>query len=592
MTGGITSRFGRLGARMALLLSATLLPLGLILMVQISAVQREAMGRSEAALTGVTLRAGATLIRQLEEVRGATEALSAMMPELADDLPACIQIMQRVVARFDGMLAFAGFIPNDGRLQCSSAGQPQDLPMSDLRRDMIADPRPRVTMSLAGPISGESVIVISDPVYDGAGVQVGYVALSMPHRALAPVELSEGDPDPIELITFDAEGNLLSASSGLEQGARRLPANVALKALAGDRSLALRSVSASGVDRIFSVTPIMQGTLYLLGSWRLEDVDDMRRLGGLPAWLFAGLMWAASLGTALFGAERLVSRHIRALGRSMAAFAAGDRRVDPPDLRQAPTELQAVGEAYARLTAAIVRDEAELENMLRHKDVLLREVHHRVKNNLQLIASIMNMQMRKAHTPEARGLLKSLQDRVMSLATVHRELYQTSGLVDIRADELLADITRQVIKMGSSRDRQFSVHTAFDPVVLSPDQAVPLALLMTEALTNAMKYAGPSARHPARLWVGLADDGSGQAVLKVANSLPDPDMTTPPAGIGIDPPSGLGTQLLTAFAQQLQGQLRTAEEDGQYILTLSFTPHRDSVTEPPHSPPGIPGEEG
>src|SRR5690606_6386022 len=97
---------------------------------------------------------------------------------------------------------------------------------------------------------------------------------------------------------------------------------------------------------------------------------------------------------------------------------------------------------------------------------------------------------RRLHSPEARVLMKSLQDRVMSLATIHRGLYQTSGLADVRADELLTDIVRQIFKMSSGPGRSFDVSTKFDDLNLTPDQAVPLSLLLTEALTNAIKYAG------------------------------------------------------------------------------------------------------
>ena len=72
----------------------------------------------------------------------------------------------------------------------------------------------------------------------------------------------------------------------------------------------------------------------------------------------------------------------------------------------AAVEIRDVGEAYLKMTDTILHDEAELENMVHQREVLLREVHHRVKNNLQLISSIMNMQMRQSHSSEAKLLMK------------------------------------------------------------------------------------------------------------------------------------------------------------------------------------------
>ncbi|MBK8441510.1 MAG: sensor histidine kinase [Rhodobacter sp.] len=141
--------------------------------------------------------------------------------------------------------------------------------------------------------------------------------------------------------------------------------------------------------------------------------------------------------------------------------------MEPPDLGDAPLELRHVGESYERLVESVLHDEAALEDMVHQREVLLREVHHRVKNNLQLIASIMNIQMRKAVSPEAKALIKGLHDRVMSLATVHRELYQTSGQADVRADELMQLIVAQVLRMGAQPGREIDVTTDFEPFRLT-----------------------------------------------------------------------------------------------------------------------------
>jgi two-component sensor histidine kinase len=100
-------------------------------------------------------------------------------------------------------------------------------------------------------------------------------------------------------------------------------------------------------------------------------------------------------------AERLVSRYIRRLGRAIRAFASGAALWATSD-GGAPAELREVGQAFLRMTDTILHDEAELEDTVHQREVLLREVHHRVKNNLQLIASIMNMQMRRAKSPRPR----------------------------------------------------------------------------------------------------------------------------------------------------------------------------------------------
>ncbi|MFD1809716.1 sensor histidine kinase [Gemmobacter lanyuensis] len=286
-------------------------------------------------------------------------------------------------------------------------------------------------------------------------------------------------------------------------------------------------MSVNGFDRVFAVVPLADGNLFLLGNWALQSSDAMIFDAPVPVLAFPVLMWLASLLVAQLASEHQVLRHLRALRRAIADFSGGSRRLPETDLEDAPMELRALGQAFERMMEAVVHDEAELEDMVHQKEVLLREVHHRVKNNLQLIASIINMQIRKARSPETRGLLKGLQDRVMSLATIHRELYQTTGLTDIRADELMQSIVTQILRMAARPGDPFDLQTAFDDVRLTPDQAVPLSLLLTEALTNALKYAAAPAGERPRLSVSLCRTPDGRARVRVINSV-TPEGAPPP----------------------------------------------------------------
>lgn len=568
--------FRRLGVRLALLLSLTLLPLGVILLLQIAAVQREVQARAQSALTGATLAAGAHAKGRIDEARGAARALAIVVGKVADDPDGCTRLLRSYVAAMNGRVDQAALVTDAGATLCAAGDRTVSYPAG---AGDSQDPAPLLAVERTGNDALAATVTVSHPVRDRAGQFLGYLTVVMPHGDFLGTSATAGDARPIALLIFDAEGQIITGSGGLEDAEGRVPADRALVALASDHPVAFDAVSRNGFRRVYSVVPIVNGEMFMMGSWRVEDARQTAEFGGLPPVVFASLMWIASLVTALLGAEKLVSRHIRALGKSMTAFAAGDRRVAPPDLRSAPVEIGAVGAAYARLTEAIVRDEADLENALHHKDVLLREVHHRVKNNLQLIASIMNLQMRKARSPEAKGLLRGLQDRVMSLATVHRELYQTSGEAEVRADELLADITRQVLKLATGTNRHFGVNTGFDPLVLLPDQAVPLALLVTEALTNAIKHAGAVEDRPSWLSVTMREIEAGRVRLEVANSVRVPEAASGDgaATVGsamaestLAESTGLGSQLIAAFAQQVGGAIEVQEREGAYVMALDF----------------------
>ena len=273
---------------------------------------------------------------------------------------------------------------------------------------------------------------------------------------------------------------------------------------------------------------------------------------------------------AWLAAEKQVIRHVKSLRKSIVAFAGGDRKLRPLRLDGAAVELLDVGEAYEKMTSAVLHDEAELENMLHQKEVLLREVHHRVKNNLQLIASILNMQLRSAQSTETKDAMRRVQDRVLSLATVHRELYQTSGLTDVRADELFPQIIGHILRIGSAPGRRFDVDSQIDDLRLTPDQAVPLALFLTEGMANILKHAPRRSKYVTMVRLSLRRMEDGFVELNLSNPI------TPDAPPGTERPitlvtsDGFGSQLLMAFARQLDGTLERGAEDSEYHLHLRF----------------------
>ena len=127
-------------------------------------------------------------------------------------------------------------------------------------------------------------------------------------------------------------------------------------------------------------------------------------------------------------------------------------------------------------------------------------------------------------------------------------------------------IVRQIVKMGAQPGRPFEVETGFDDIRLTPDQAVPLSLLVTEALANAMKYSVAPAGELPQLSVTLKRADNGIAVVEVVNSATAAPGGTPVADLG----TGLGEQLIRAFAQQLAGTLERGSAEEFYRLRVEF----------------------
>lgn len=559
----------RLDVRLALAFAIALLPLAIVSALQSQSLLDEAQARSEAALLGETLLSAAPEAGLIRGARVSSGALAAAMTSLYDDQKKCSTALERVIAQADGAYSYAVFVPLSGMAVCTSNQKPLDLTASKRVGWMLENQKPDATVIRAGVASGTSVLAFGHPVFDIEGEYIGYVSISMPHSVLesqSPPGFAlrrSNNVDPIALITFDNDGTVLTASNGMDKATEVLPSDRALVDVASDHAGTFTAVTNNGRERVFATFPLIEGQIYAIGSWPTVVVAGPMSLWISP-FLMPALMWAASLLVAVMAAERLVTRHIRALRKSIIAFAAGNHRMGDIDMPDAAIEITDVANAYLKMTDTIMRDEAELEDMVHQREVLLREVHHRVKNNLQLIASIINMQMRKAFSPETKLQMKGLQDRVMSLATIHRGLYQTSGLTDVRADELLSDILRQILQMSTGPERRFDVVTHFDELHLTPDQAVPLSLLLTEALTNAVKYAGTSGPGIPRLEATLRRQGATEAVLIVENSIG----AVPP---DIEDSTGLGSQLMTAFAQQLGADSQITALDGRYRLQVRFT---------------------
>lgn len=564
--------FPRLAMRLAVTMALSCLPVGVVAYMQTSALEDSVRARAEDGLLGQTLRAAEAEISLIREAEGLVAALAQAVPLVVTDAARCQSMMQRI-ASLNPEATLVGFVSDDGVMRCSTADQIHDFSDNPAFQRLRSEKVPTFIVSRKGQVSGQSVLAMSHPVFDEHGHYLGYAVISLPHAVLsssmqnaaaigtvdaAPLDVP---PDatkrrPLFFWTFDQEGNVLTANVDLDQALPRLPLNHPLPTLTDKPAHVFQDHSTLGVERTYAVVPVVEGKLYLMSSWRTE-ANDLVDQFKMTTYLSPFLMWLAAFMVAGLASEHLVARHVRTLHRAIRNFARGDRRLDSLDLSEAPIELRELGDTYLSMTETITRGEAELEDTVHQKEVLLREVHHRVKNNLQLIASIMNIQIRKSSSPEAKLVLRDLHDRVMSLATIHRGLYQTSGQTDVSAAELLADIARQISALAFDGDRAAKVDLDIDDIRLVPDQAVPLALLLTEALTNAIKHAAK----PATVRVELKSDGA-DAVLRVSNPMP----------VSLPPPreTGLGHQLMTAFAQQLRGALEMAVSDGGYVVSLRF----------------------
>ncbi len=553
---------GGLAARIIGFLSIALIPLGVVAYLQTAQLNEETRARSQLSLEALTESAASgerlTILRTL----GAAQALgSAAMLYQGDDAQ-CSSVFEQYVASQPDV-SFAGILSQDGMLRCSSAGETIDISSSPNYLYIVENPRSTVQLNEAPRISRDSVLMLAEPFFRD-GEPAGYVAISIPSVGLRDRKLPAENSDIEELLTFNTSGQVLSSRSPRENTARLLPDALDLATLAESAASSFKARSADGRTRIFAVAPLVPGLVYALSIWPEDSSAATAVQSNDFAKLLPFLMWAASVIVAFLAINRLVIRHILTLSQQMRNFARNRRVPQETAGAQMALELRDMESDFLHMADAILQDEAQLENALREKTILLKEVHHRVKNNLQLISSIMNMQIRQSDTEETRIVLRRLQERIRGLATIHRNLYQTEDLSHVDAGRLLDDLIRQMPFVSEHGNQRITLETDLENIELYPDQAVPLSLLTAEAMTNAVKYICPDEMGVQSIAVRFKQLDRSQAMIEVQNTC-HPDPMTPPES------AGLGSRLIRAFATQLGGELEQHADGGIYTVRVEFT---------------------
>ncbi|MBX2904098.1 MAG: hypothetical protein KF872_11150 [Chitinophagales bacterium] len=143
----------------------------------------------------------------------------------------------------------------------------------------------------------------------------------------------------------------------------------------------------------------------------------------------------------------------------------------------------------AERTQEIVEQKKVVEKALGEKEVLLKEIHHRVKNNLQTISSMLMLQSTGLKDEAAKRAITESQSRVRSIALVHQKLYQTDGLEKVELNGFVNDLAKQIQSLYRSTDKKITVHINIPETYIPIDKAIPLGLILNELFTNSLKYA-------------------------------------------------------------------------------------------------------
>ena len=220
---------------------------------------------------------------------------------------------------------------------------------------------------------------------------------------------------------------------------------------------------------------------------------------------------------------------------------------------------------------AIVRDvtafkaaQLRLLAAIEEKETLLKEVHHRVKNNLQIVSSLLNLQASEINDETLFEMFKESQNRIQSLALLHEKLYQTRNLAQVDFLDYLQSMTMQ---LGRSYERSgVTWQVDGDPVILGVDQAIPCGLIVNELVSNAMKHAFVG-RERGNLTVGFHSVPDGKVELRVQD-----DGIGFPEGVDFRNLESMGMVLVMSLVEQIDASI-TLDRTGGSLFTVRFTPH-------------------
>ncbi len=215
--------------------------------------------------------------------------------------------------------------------------------------------------------------------------------------------------------------------------------------------------------------------------------------------------------------------------------------------------LYLVGGAFgSKLLGAhhrLYRTKGDVELRLREKEMLLKEVHHRVKNNLQTVSSLLRMQSRNLEDPATLSVMRSSQNRVVAMAMVHEMLYQREDLSKIEYRTYVQELGDYLIKSIKGPESQISLRIDIPQIELGIDTAIPLGLLINEAITNALKY-GFKDQEEGEISIVLEKEDQTEYILRIGdNGAGFPESLTHKTS------KSLGLKLIYNLSRQLQGSV-------------------------------------
>lgn len=545
--------------RLVLIVGIAMLAPGALAVLQAVSSYRSSMRILEQNLAQAAQLAANEEENMISASREILTSLAAQPDIRVAGLP-CRRALQRAIGGLDQYTG-AAIIDENGVFSCTSSATNNAEPVNDrawFREIMTGDAFVVSDLVFSRWLDSWGMLT-AIPLLDDQGVIRGSVALFMGLDWLTRRYQRAAPSDDTALALLDGKGDLITANASLTGVASGLPPDALIDEYLASRTQTFTTRGRDGTWRLYAISPILGDRVFVILGTPVRTAIGPLALQVAWGILAPILMWVLAIAVVWFGIEHLVVRWITYLERITSAYASGRHGVRPERITDAPAEIRSLGETFGRMADLISAREFELRESVKLKEVLIREVHHRVKNNLQLVMSLLNLHARRIKDPRAEAAFAEARSRINALATLHRRLYESETLQEVDLRWFLEDLCVELRRGGLTGPRRIELTVQSPEEVIGPEVAVPLGLLVTEAITNAYKHAFHG-RDKGQITVSVERDSPTTVTVQVSDD-----------GTGFDPvapaaePGGLGKTLIDAFVRQLRGEMEVTATAGTVV---------------------------
>lgn len=542
--GGIAASAAPLRNRLVLTLAAALTP---VLLLSAFKAYIDASDARESQARNLVIVAGAAIDGVNQSLQQAELLLSLYEPRL--NAGECSGVFSELSVHLPSLTNVVAF-DETSEVECSAVGTPRLSPENRLLHDRLRAGADELARSDAfyGSASDQWIFALNKRVEDESGAFSGVHTFALGASELANLVRTGYLPENVSMSIADESGRVFG-----DPMVGPIPAEWIEEVKTTREAHLYRVEQTDGTSVDVVLRPVGNTNIFAVitrpayGLWNDIFVRPATSFG-LPLLAFTVTLlaaWMAIDGLVLRWISRL-TRTVRIYGAGRYQFKAGNSFVD------APSEIRSLARAMEVMAQDIDERDQELKDAIATRDAAVKEIHHRVKNNLQIVTSFLNLQGRQLKDPQAKEAIAATRHRIDALAIVHQTLYQNERLESVDMRPFLTGLLNHLSDALGMTEAGINLVQSYAEIQRDADDAIPMALFIVEAVTNAMKYA-------------FEEDG-GEVAVSLTKAGETVTLEIRDTGLGYDAATGaegLGSKLMVAFARQLAADFTTEARPGQ-----------------------------